>query len=58
MDELPNGNIRPSYSSCLFWNCAEEECEEDRREYRSRISEIYARAKKPIPWNLYYPIPE
>jgi hypothetical protein len=40
----PDGILKPSYGLCYHWNCADDECIDDRKEYDAEIA-----AQKPPP---------
>jgi hypothetical protein len=43
--------IVPSYGFCDHWNCADDECDEDRKNYEREIAEGKRPARKPPPPN-------
>jgi hypothetical protein len=47
--EGPNNTIKPSYRLCPYWNCTDDECSADHREYRKSVERIFQGAKKEIP---------
>jgi hypothetical protein len=50
---LENGDIQPAYSPCDYWNCADDECKEDSREYRASVARAFKAEGKAVPPYFY-----
>lgn len=44
-----DGGLSPSYGLCPHWNCADDECIEDRKEYDDEVRKEFLKLHKPIP---------
>ena len=55
--QLPNGDLRPTYDFCPYWNCTDDDCKADRTEYRAAVTKVFQRFDKQVPADFYKPIP-
>lgn len=49
MDMNEQGVLAPTHTLCQHWNCADDECKEDRAEYDAQIAAAFRKAGKPVP---------
>jgi hypothetical protein len=53
---LPDDTQRPVPLLCDSFNCADDECPKQRREYEATVRAAYERAGKPVPPDFFAPI--
>jgi hypothetical protein len=46
-----NDQVVPRFGLCSHWNCADSECESDRKEWENEVRAAFAKAGKKIPKN-------
>ena len=47
-----DGQTPPPYGPCVHWNCADETCADDRKDFYKMITDAYGKANMPIPDDL------
>ena len=52
-EEDVSGNLRPTYDLCSYWNCADDECKEDKKQYRAYVARAFKSTGKPVPSDFY-----
>jgi hypothetical protein len=52
----PDGILEPVSGQCEWFNCADDECTDQRHRYQKAMTEAYARFGKPVPAQVFAPI--
>jgi hypothetical protein len=50
--DMWDGNSPPGYSSCEFWNCVDDYCDEDKKDYERTVEEAFRKAGMSVPKNF------
>jgi hypothetical protein len=50
-----DGNSPSGYLSCEFWNCVDDYCDEDKRDYERAVEEAFKKAGMSVPKDFYPP---
>jgi hypothetical protein len=54
---INDDTITPAYAPCEYWNCADDECKEDKKEYREAVTKWFRRRGKEVPSDFFGFVP-